>query len=113
MARRRRRRTTGRSPLTRTATRPSSTASWPSLLVVVAALTGGDVPVRALVAAVFFVVATAWSWWRFRERIKERDGGSERRLRAARRRSGSANGNGARGRDVMSDVGRDDRGALR
>ena len=43
------------------------------LLVVIAGLTGGD-PARAgLVGLVFFVVATAWSWWRFRERIRDRD----------------------------------------
>jgi membrane protein implicated in regulation of membrane protease activity len=43
------------------------------LLVALAWLTGGD-PVRAmLVAVVFFVVATAWSWWRFRRRILRRD----------------------------------------
>lgn len=42
------------------------------LLVVVAALTGGDVVRAALVAVVVFVVATAWSWWRFRERIRAR-----------------------------------------
>jgi membrane protein implicated in regulation of membrane protease activity len=42
------------------------------LLVALAWLTGGD-PVRAIVVAVvFFVVATAWSWWRFRRRILRR-----------------------------------------
>ncbi len=40
-----------------------------ALLVALAWLTGGD-PARAvLVAVVFFVVAIAWSWWRFRRRI--------------------------------------------
>ncbi len=42
-------------------------------LVVAASLTGGDVVRAGLVAAVFFVVATAWSWWRFRARIEMRD----------------------------------------
>jgi hypothetical protein len=42
-------------------------------LVVFASLTGGDVIRAGLVGAVFFVVATAWSWWRFRARIATRD----------------------------------------
>jgi membrane protein implicated in regulation of membrane protease activity len=41
-----------------------------SLIIVgVAAITGGDIAKASLVAIGFFVVATAWSWWRFRERI--------------------------------------------
>ena len=56
------------------------------VLVLVATLTGGD-PVRAtLVAVVFFAVATAWSWWRFRSRIQERE---------AARTAGASNGAGA------------------
>lgn len=43
------------------------------LLVVVAWLTGGDAVRAILVAVVFFVVATAWSWWKFRDRIRERE----------------------------------------
>jgi Flp pilus assembly protein TadB len=43
------------------------------LLVVVASLTGGDAVRATLVAVVFFVVATAWSWWKFRSRIRERE----------------------------------------
>jgi hypothetical protein len=43
------------------------------VLVVVAAVTGGDVLRAGLVAVVFFVVATAWTSWRFRTRIRERD----------------------------------------
>jgi membrane protein implicated in regulation of membrane protease activity len=39
------------------------------IIVGVAALTGGDVAKAAAVAAGFFLVATAWSWWRFRERL--------------------------------------------
>jgi membrane protein implicated in regulation of membrane protease activity len=53
------------------------------VLVVVAALTGGDVARAAVVAVAFFFVATAWSWWRFRERIREQA------ARAARDASGS------------------------
>ncbi|RDI75037.1 hypothetical protein Gocc_0835 [Gaiella occulta] len=48
-------------------------ATMAVVLVLVAALTGGDL-VRALTVAVaFLVVATAWSWWRLRERIREQD----------------------------------------
>ena len=43
------------------------------LLVVVAWLTGGDALRAIVVAVAFFVVATAWSWWKFRGRIKRRD----------------------------------------
>ena len=40
-----------------------------ALIVLVTYLTGGDVGRGAGVAAVFFVVATAWSWWRGRQRL--------------------------------------------
>ena len=43
------------------------------LLLVAAWLTGGDVGRAVVVAGAFFVVSTAWSWWRFRGRIRERD----------------------------------------
>ena len=63
------------------------------LLVVVASLTGGEVVRAILVAVVFFVIATAWSWWKFHGRIRERDA-----ARAAAAGDGSsggrANGNG-------------------
>ena len=57
-------------------------------VVVVAGLTGGDVTRAALVAVVFFVVATAWTSWKFRTRIRERDGA------AALEREGGEIGNG-------------------
>lgn len=38
------------------------------LIVVVAALSGGDLRKAAFVAAAYFVVATAWTWARFRQR---------------------------------------------
>jgi membrane protein implicated in regulation of membrane protease activity len=38
-------------------------------IVLVSWLTGGD-PGRAVVFALaYFVLATAWSWWRFRQRL--------------------------------------------
>jgi Flp pilus assembly protein TadB len=39
------------------------------LIVLISWLTGGD-PGRAFAFAVaYFVLATAWSWWRFRQRL--------------------------------------------
>ena len=43
------------------------------VLIVIASVTGGNL-VRALAVGVgFFVLATGWSWWRFRTRIRERE----------------------------------------
>lgn len=41
------------------------------VLVLGSVLLGGDVVRTAIVAAAFFVVATGWSWWRFRVRIRD------------------------------------------
>ena len=41
------------------------------LIVLVALLTGGRVPRAVAFAVAFFVVATGWSWWRFRKRMEE------------------------------------------
>ena len=46
-----------------------------AIVVVFAWLTGGDVLKALAVGAAFFVVATAWSWWRFRQRLAEGDTG--------------------------------------
>ena len=35
-----------------------------------ALLTGGDLARAIAVAVAFFVLATAWSWWRFRQRLE-------------------------------------------
>ncbi len=45
------------------------------VIVVVAKFTDGDVARAILGAAAFFVVATAWSWWRFRRRVEQERGG--------------------------------------
>jgi membrane protein implicated in regulation of membrane protease activity len=45
------------------------------VIVVVAKFTNGDVGRAILGAAAFFVVATAWSWWRFRRRVEQERGG--------------------------------------
>ena len=41
-----------------------------AIIVGVAAITGGDLVKAGVVAVGFFVVATAWSWWRFRQRLE-------------------------------------------
>ena len=38
------------------------------VILIFAALTGGDLTKALFVAAGYFVVATAWSWFRFRQR---------------------------------------------
>jgi hypothetical protein len=45
------------------------------VIVVVAKFTNGDVGRAILGAAAFFVVATGWSWWRFRRRVEQERGG--------------------------------------
>jgi hypothetical protein len=77
------------------------------LLVIVATLTGGQV-LRALVtAAIFFVLATAWTWWGFRKRIRARDeaAAAEAARRAGQQGAGRANGN-ANGRGNGNGQGR-------
>jgi hypothetical protein len=53
------------------------------LIVLVAWATGGDLGTALLVAVGFFVVATSWSFWRWRQRL------AEERRSAARGRGGS------------------------
>ena len=40
-------------------------------IVVVAAATGGSLVRAVLFAVAFFALATAWSWYRWRERVRE------------------------------------------
>ena len=42
-----------------------------AVLVVVAFITAGSLARALAVAAAYFVVATAWSWWKFRQRIEQ------------------------------------------
>jgi membrane protein implicated in regulation of membrane protease activity len=44
-----------------------------ALVVVVSVATGGDVVRAAVVAVVAFVIATAFSWWRWRARIQRQE----------------------------------------
>ena len=65
------------------------------VLVIVAWLTGGQA-LRAVGAAVIFVVlATAWTWWGFRKRIRARDEAAA--AEAARRASAAAAGGSTNG----------------
>ena len=74
------RRRRGRSPATPLPKRPYRDSALlnvalAAVVVVFAWLTGGDVVKAVAVGAAFFVVATAWSWWRFRQRLSEGDTG--------------------------------------
>jgi nicotinamide riboside transporter PnuC len=42
------------------------------VIVVVAVATGGNLLEAILVALAAFILATGWSWWRFRERVEGR-----------------------------------------
>ena len=41
------------------------------LILLVSLVTGGGIARAIVVAVVFFVLATAWSWWRFSVRLRE------------------------------------------
>jgi len=75
------------------------------ILVVLAGVTGGSLVKAAGAAIVFWLLASGWSWWKFRRRTRERDlaaaapvaevegTGTEGVARpAAGRANGSANG---------------------
>ena len=40
------------------------------IVVVVAYATGGDVPNAVIIAVAAFLIATGFSWWRWRERLR-------------------------------------------
>jgi drug/metabolite transporter (DMT)-like permease len=40
------------------------------LIVVIAWATGGNVGNALMIAGAYFVMATLWSWWRFRQRAR-------------------------------------------
>ena len=61
-------------------------AGFAGVVVLVAWVTGGSLAKALVVAVVFFLLASLWNFWRFREQL---------RAGAARRRSGA---NGARDR---------------
>jgi nicotinamide riboside transporter PnuC len=41
-----------------------------AVIVVVSWATGGELARAFLIAILFVLVATAWSWWRFRQRLE-------------------------------------------
>ena len=43
------------------------------IVVLVAVLTGGSLERAILIAGVAFVIATVYSWWRWREKLKAQD----------------------------------------
>ena len=43
------------------------------VIVLIAWATGGDLGRAVLIAAAFFVAATAWGWRRWRERLREQE----------------------------------------
>jgi uncharacterized membrane protein len=75
-------------------------AGMGGVIIVVATLTGGSFVKAFGVAVLFFLVATAWTWWGYRRRIQARE--AERAAAAARSTggkpgpgaNGSTNGNG-------------------
>jgi hypothetical protein len=42
-------------------------------LVGIASLTGAGVVRGAIVGAAFFVIATGFSWWKFRDKLRQRE----------------------------------------
>jgi hypothetical protein len=68
------------------------------VLVIVASLTGGQALRAIVAAAIFFVIATAWSWRGFRKRIRARaeEAAAAKAARASKpaQGGGSANGSG-------------------
>jgi hypothetical protein len=44
-----------------------------AVIVGMTAVTGGGLARGVVVAGAFFVLATGWSWWRFRERVQGRE----------------------------------------
>jgi len=75
------------------------------VLVVVAVLTGGNLPQSLAAAALFFVLATAWSSWKFRVRIRER----EVALAAAAAQQGESGSVHGKPPSVVSTQGQDER----
>jgi hypothetical protein len=59
-----------------------------AVIVLVAWATAGDLTRAAVVAVVFFVVATAWSWRSWRIRLREEAAKQERRAGARPRAGG-------------------------
>jgi len=48
-------------------------AGLAGIVVAVAAATGGNVERAIVIAGVAFVIATAYSWWRWREKLRAKE----------------------------------------
>ena len=42
------------------------------VIVLMTAVTGGGVARGVLTAVAFFLLATGWTWWRFRQKLQQR-----------------------------------------
>jgi membrane protein implicated in regulation of membrane protease activity len=60
-----------------------------AIIVGVALLTGGSLTRALIYAGVFFVLATSWSWWKWRQRLAAQAAEEERRREATERGVGS------------------------
>jgi uncharacterized membrane protein len=54
-----------------------------ALIVGVALLTGGGMKRAFVYAVVFFLLATGWSWWKWRQRLAAQAAAAERRRKSA------------------------------
>lgn len=63
-------------------------------VVGVAFATGGELPRALIFGGAFFLVATAWSWWRFRQRLAEQRVEAEAERAASEPRVGSIDDRG-------------------
>ena len=43
------------------------------LIVLISWATGGELGRAVVFACLYFVIATAWAWWRFRQRLQKAD----------------------------------------
>jgi hypothetical protein len=48
-----------------------------AIVVVIAAVTGGSVVKGVIAGAAFFAAAMGYSWWRWRDRLRKREGGEQ------------------------------------
>ncbi len=58
------------------------------LIIGVALLTGGGMTRALAFAGVFFVLATGWSWWKWRQRLTAHAAAAERRRAAVEKGEG-------------------------
>ena len=74
-------------------------AALAAVIVVISLLTGGGLKRALAFAVVFFLVATAWSFWRWRERIRDHEREQRRREGWRAEQEARVAGDDARTRD--------------